>query len=137
MDNLQADIGDDKGHLNQIEEVVSVFRDLNHHGSIPIDFDKRCNIDVFVLFTIGWVYLEQKKASSRAQKTLGGFLLEPSENPIWQRAPNGWGEIGMVGSWKRYVSVLKRAFASHLEKSMRMIRAGGISCGILFSIVVA
>jgi hypothetical protein len=60
-------------------------------NSIPIDFDKLWDIHVFVLFTIGLGLsgTKTKKASSGAQKPPGGFLLEPSGNPIWQPAPNG------------------------------------------------
>jgi hypothetical protein len=52
--------------------------------SIPIDFDKLWDILVLVLFTIGLGLLgtKTKKASSGAQNPLGGFVLEPSENPI-------------------------------------------------------
>ena len=32
----------------------------------------------------------------------------------------------MVGSWKRYVYVLRRTYQSQLEKSMRIMRTGGI-----------
>jgi hypothetical protein len=57
--------------------------------SIPIDFDNLWKIHVFVLLTIGLVYRGFKKASSWAQNPLGGLVLEPSENPIWQPAPSG------------------------------------------------
>jgi hypothetical protein len=59
--------------------------------SIPIDFDNLWKIHVFVLFTIGLAYRRLKKASLWAQNPLGGFILEPTENPIWQPAPNGCG----------------------------------------------
>jgi hypothetical protein len=59
---------------------------------IPIDFDKVWSIDVFVLFTTSLRLTGTKKASSRGQEPLGGFILEPSENPIDNRRQTA--EIG-------------------------------------------
>jgi hypothetical protein len=32
----------------------------------------------------------------------------------------------MVGSWKQYVYILRRTYQSQLEKSMKIMRTGGI-----------